>query len=153
MDRAQPITAIAAMEQIVGDSVARPRFLTTLLSGIALLALLLAALGVYGVIAQQTARRTTELGIRTALGARRATLLAMVLRQGMAPVLAGTATGLVLALVASRWMSSLLFEIAPSDPWALVLATLTLLLCALAASAIPALRATRVDPATALRTD
>jgi hypothetical protein len=75
MDRAQPITAIAAMEQIVGDSVARPRFLTTLLSGIALLALLLAALGVYGVIAQQTARRTTELGIRTALGARRATLL------------------------------------------------------------------------------
>jgi ABC-type antimicrobial peptide transport system permease subunit len=77
----------------------------------------------------------------------------MVLRQGMAPVLAGTATGLVLALVASRWMSSLLFEIAPSDPWALVLATLTLLLCALAASAIPALRATRVDPATALRTD
>ncbi|HVS65045.1 MAG TPA: ABC transporter permease [Thermoanaerobaculia bacterium] len=153
IDPAQPITQISSMEQIVRDSVSRPRFLTTLLVGIASIALLLAGVGVYGVIAQQTARRVAELGVRTALGARRTTLLAMVVRQGMTPVVFGAALGLLAALVVTRWMESVLFEVAPADPATYAIAALTLIATALGATVIPALSATRVDPVAALRVD
>ena len=153
MDPAQPITEIAAMEQIVRDSVSRPRLLTALLVGIAAIALVLAAVGVYGVIAQQTSRRVAELGVRTALGARRSALLAMVVRQGMAPVVIGVALGALAALFVTRWMESVLFEVAPADPTTFALASVTLLVAALAATTIPALGATRIDPVAALRVD
>ncbi|HVS14580.1 MAG TPA: ABC transporter permease [Thermoanaerobaculia bacterium] len=153
MDRAQPIQQIASLEQIVSDSVARPRFLTALLAGIALLALVLAAIGAYGVISQQTSRRVAELGIRAALGARRNELMRMVVRQGMAPVLIGLGAGLLVALGVTRWMASLLFEVAPRDPATLIAASSALLVTALCASAIPAWSATRIDPVAALRVE
>jgi ABC-type antimicrobial peptide transport system permease subunit len=116
-------------------------------------ALLLASLGIYGVISFTVARRTPELGIRIALGARRPRLVAMVLRQGMMPVLVGLAAGLVCALLTGRFVAGQLYAVTPDDPVTLCAVVLVLLLSATAACWIPARRATRIDPITALRCD
>ena len=115
------------------------------------LAVALAAVGLYGVISFSVAQRTREMGVRIALGARAERVLALVLRQGLALAAAGGAVGLVAALLASRWVEPLLFRVPARDPAVLAAVAITLGVVALAATLIPAWRATRVDPAVALR--
>jgi putative ABC transport system permease protein len=117
----------------------------------ALSALALASLGIYGVIAFTVARRTAEMGIRIALGARGTQLVAMVVRQGMTPVVAGLGAGVVCSLAVSRLIASQLYGVAPNDPLSIAGVVVLLLAVALGACWIPARRATRIDPLTALR--
>ncbi len=117
------------------------------------LALLLAALGLYGVIAHSVTQRTHELGVRVALGARSADVASLVIRESLGTVSIGIVLGVVAALVAGRWISPLLFDVSPRDPWVLSVVVVTLLATSLLASWLPALRAARVDPGKALRAD
>jgi ABC-type antimicrobial peptide transport system permease subunit len=117
----------------------------------ALAALALAAFGTYGVLSYAVTRRTGEMGIRMALGAQRRDVLGMVLRQGMAPVLAGLAAGAASAVVIGRFVESLLFHVSPRDPLAFAVSGAVLLVVSVAACLVPARRATRVSPIEALR--
>jgi putative ABC transport system permease protein len=139
------------MERLISDSVAQPRFNTVLLSAFAPLALALAAVGIYGVIAYSVSRRAQEIGVRMALGAQKSDVLRLILKQGMAPAVAGAVLGLVGAWAATRLMTGLLFEVSATDPMTFTVITLTLMTVALLACYIPARRATKVDPMTALR--
>jgi putative ABC transport system permease protein len=145
------LAPIKTMDQIVGESVASRRFETTLAAAFALAALALASLGVYGVISFVVARRTPEIGIRIALGARTPQLATMVLRQGMRPVWIGLAAGLGCAWLAGRYIASQLYGVSPHDPVAISAVALLLLAVAAAACWIPARRAMRIDPQRALR--
>lgn len=147
----QPIGEIKTMEQFVRDSVGRPRFYGVLLGIFAGLALLVAATGLFGVISYAVSRRTQEIGVRMALGARPADILAMVVAHGGRFLAAGAVLGLAGALAAARLLQSLLFEVTPTDPATFATAVAILAIVALAATAIPARRAARVDPMTALR--
>jgi predicted permease len=151
VDRDLALTAVAAMRTVVDQSMGDQRFRTVLLSAFAGVALLLAALGIYGVLAYFVSQRARELGIRLALGARPMALFAMVVRQGMRPVAVGAILGLAAAVALTRVMQSLLFGVDPVDPPTYAVAAATLAIIALAACAIPAMRATRVDPLVALR--
>ena len=122
-----------------------------LAAGFAVAALLLASLGIYGVTSFAVARRTQELGIRMALGARGAELVAMAMRRGMRPVLAGIAAGCVCALSVGRLLASQLFGVSPYDPAILMTVALVLVTVAICACWFPARRALRIDPARALR--
>jgi putative ABC transport system permease protein len=145
------LTDVTSMASLVDVALGGARFGMQLLSGFALVALLMAALGIYGVVAFVVSRRTREVGIRMALGARAADVLGLVLRQGMAPVLVGLAAGLVASLALGRLSSGLLFGVPPHDPATLAVAAAVLTTAALLACALPARRAARIDPAQALR--
>jgi putative ABC transport system permease protein len=151
VDRDLILTDVTSMAGLVDTALGGARFGMQLLSGFALVALLLAALGIYGVVAFVVSRRTREVGIRMALGARAADVLALVLRQGMAPVLAGLVVGMAGALALGRLSAGLLFGVPPHDPATLAAAAAVLGLAALLACALPARRAARIDPAQALR--
>jgi putative ABC transport system permease protein len=151
VDRDLALTAVAPMHTVVDDSMGDHRFRAVLLGTFAAVALLLAALGIYGVLAYFVSQRARELGIRLALGARPTALFGMVVRQGMRPVAIGAAVGLAAAVALTTVLQSLLFGVDPVDPAAYVAASATLAIIALAACAIPAMRATRVDPLVALR--
>ena len=151
IDRHQPVTSVKTMAEVIGATTAPRRFNVTLLSAFAAMALLLATLGIYSVISYSITLRTQEIGIRMALGARRPAILLMVLRAGMALTLIGIAIGLAGAFVLTRWMSSMLFGVSASDPLTYVAVLLVSLAAALPACAIPARRATSVDPLVALR--
>lgn len=151
IDPELPVPEMTTMQKIITAAVAQRRFQTMLLGGFALAALLLAVIGIYGVISYSVSRRRNEIGIRMALGAQPAEIKAMVLRQGMRPVAAGLFTGLVLALALGRVMSALLYEIAPSNAAILAIVALTLSSAAALACYIPARAAAAVDPATVLR--
>ena len=151
VDKDLALTQTATLEDVVDSSMAAARFRTTLLALFAGIALLLAALGIYGVLAYFVSQRSRELGIRLALGAKPAALFRMVVGQGMRPVAIGGVIGLAGAVAVTTLMQSLLFGVAPVDPAAYAVATAALAAIAVAACAIPALRATRVDPLTALR--
>ena len=153
LDRDVPLSDVRTMPDRVAISVARPRFSAMLLSIFGLTALLLAAVGIYGVIAYGVAQRTREIGIRMAMGAASGPLLRMVLRQAMGPVLAGLALGLVAAVVASRVLRTMLFGVPAIDPMTFAAVSLFLLGVALAACYGPARRAARSDPMVALRAD
>jgi predicted permease len=146
----QPIS-VTTMRQVVSTTVAEPRFLTVLLGSFACLAVVLAALGVYGVTAYDVSRRTYEVGVRMALGARAGNVLRLIIAQGIAPVLGGLAIGLIAARALTRVLSSLLYGVEATDP--LTFASVALLLGAVALLAVyvPARRAARVDPILALR--
>jgi predicted permease len=151
IDPALPLTSVQTMNEVVSRSVAVPRFNALLVSLFAALALLLAAIGVGGMLAMSISRRLPELGVRLALGAQRRTLVAMVLRHGMVLAVAGLAVGLPSAWLLSGVLSSLLFEISPRDPMTFATVAAVLSVVALVACAIPAWRVTRVDPIMVLR--
>jgi putative ABC transport system permease protein len=153
LDPGLPLADVSTMEDRKAVSLARPRVNATVLGGFALAALVLAAVGIYGVVAYGVVQRTRELGIRMALGAGDWTLLRMVIRQGMMPVLGGMGVGLVGALAGGRLLRGLLFGVGSGDPTNLALVTGFLVAVALAAMYLPARRASRSDPMIALRTD
>jgi putative ABC transport system permease protein len=141
------------MSDIVSASVTRPRFYTVLFGTFAAIAIALAAIGIYGVMAHSVAQRTREIGIRLALGARRGQVLALVLKQGLLLTLAGVTIGLGGAAAATRYLEGMLFGLTPLDPPTFALVSLLLTLVATLATYVPARRATRVDPVQALRTE
>src|SRR5437588_1641172 len=151
IDKDQPVSDIASMENIVSESVARQRFRMMLLGIFAGLALLLAAVGIYGVMSYSVAQRTREIGIRMALGAQRADVLKLTIGQGLRLVVTGVAFGLAAAVIMTRLMSSLLFGVSATDPMTFVSISFVLVSVAVFASYIPALRATRIEPMEALR--
>ncbi|HYG65048.1 MAG TPA: FtsX-like permease family protein, partial [Thermoanaerobaculia bacterium] len=150
-DKEIPVDQVRSLEEVVSQALAQSRFKTVLLGLFAGLALVLAAVGVYGVISYSVAQRTHEIGIRMALGAHRGQVLRMVVRQGMGLVLAGVIAGLVLAWFAVRLLTDQVYGVSPSDPATFALVPLVLLAVALLANYLPARRATRVDPLEALR--
>jgi ABC-type antimicrobial peptide transport system permease subunit len=148
-----PITRVESMDAALADSIATERVISSLVGGFAVVALLLAGAGVYGVIAYTVAQRTTEIGVRVALGADPRAVLRLVAREGFAVTAAGMIAGTVAAAAASQALRTLLFDISPADPltYAAVLALFAAVACA--AVAIPARRALRVDPLVALRAE
>jgi predicted permease len=153
LDAQLPLGQFRTMEEVRGESVSQPRFLMFLFSAFSVVALSIAVIGIYGVIAYGVAQRRQEIGIRVALGARPSTVAAMVVRQGMALAVLGIAAGLVLALLLTRFLASFLFSVTPTDPLTLGLVAAALAAAALAASYIPAVRATRTDLVEVLRAD
>jgi putative ABC transport system permease protein len=153
LDADLPLADVSTLEDRKAVSLARPRVNATVLGGFALAALVLAAVGIYGVVAYGVVQRTRELGIRMALGAGGSTLLRMVIRQGMMPVLGGMVVGLVGALAGGRLLRGLLFGVGSGDPTILALVTGFLVAVALGAMYLPARRASRSDPMIALRID
>jgi putative ABC transport system permease protein len=150
-DRDVPVTRVSTMEDLVAASWGDRRFNLALLATFAVLALALAAVGIHGVMSYAVARRTREIGVRMALGARASDVLRLVLRQGLALAVAGLAAGLAAALALRRLVSAMLFGVEPSDPLTLGAVSAVLLAVALLACYAPARRAARVDPAEALR--
>jgi putative ABC transport system permease protein len=151
IDPNQPVTAIRSMEENVAQSVSAPRFRTVLLSVFAGIALVLAAVGIFGVMAYSVAQRTRELGLRIALGASRGRVLQLVLAHGVRLTLVGVAIGLVATFLLTRYVSSLLFNVPTYDPLTLVGVVAALIVISLCACYLPARRATLVDPIVALR--
>jgi putative ABC transport system permease protein len=141
------------MQDVLEGSVAQPRFRTFLVSTFAGLALVLATLGLYGVVAYSVSQRTTELGIRVALGAQPGSILKLVIFHAAGLAAIGLAIGMAVTLAGSRIFSRFLFGVSATDPVTLGAASLLILLVALAASLGPALRAAKVDPAVALRAE
>lgn len=151
MDPEAPLYSVKTMDDYLALDLGRARFQTVLLGLFAGIALLLTAVGLYGVMAQSVAQRTQEIGIRMAMGATRGDVRSMVLRTGTLLSLIGTAIGLVAALALARLIESLLYEIPPRDPMTYVIVCGVLALVSILASYVPALRATRLDPMVALR--
>ena len=151
LDPNLPVNNLRTLEEQVSNSMLNDRLVTGLSVSLALLAALLAALGLYGVLAYVVARRTREIGIRIALGGERADILGLVVGQGVRLTLGGGAIGLVAALVATRWVASLLYGVTPHDPLTFVGVVALLAIVSGAACYIPARRAMRVDPMIALR--
>lgn len=151
VDPGQPIYELSTMDQILARAVFLPRLSTTLLALFALAALLLAALGIYGVLSYSVTQRTKEIGLRMALGASGGNTVAMIVRSSVGMVAIGGAIGLVAAVLLARSMAGILYGVGPFDLPAFTLALATLLIAGVVASLLPALRSTRVDPVVALR--
>jgi len=153
IDPEEAPTAINSMRERAAGSISRPRFETGIVGLFASVALFLAAVGIFGVVAHATARRTREVGIRMALGADRGHLLRQVILRGMRPVLAGIIVGIAGALALSSFVAALLFHVRPADPVIIALAATLLAAVAVAACLVPAWRAARVNPVIALRAE
>ena len=153
IDPALPVYSVDTMDGVISESLSNRRGIMLLLGGFAGIALLLSAVGIYGMLAYDVSRRTRELGIRSAIGATRRQIVGLVLREGLGRAGAGIGAGLLGAAALSRYMATLLFEVRPMDP--VVYAGGALLLLAIAAVAcwLPARRAAKVDPVIALRTE
>ena len=151
LDKEQPIAKISTMDQLISDSVARSRFTMLLLSIFAGLALTLACIGIYGVMAYSVAQRTHEIGIRLALGAQRKDVLRLILRYGLRLALIGVGIGIAAGLLLTRLLASLLYGTKPGDPLTFIGVSALLIFVALMACYIPSRRAMRVDPMVALR--
>ena len=153
IDRDQPVVRIATMDQLVAATAAERRFALILFEAFALAALVLAAAGIYGVLAGRVAERTREIGVRAALGASRASIVGLVLRQGLTLTAIGVSIGLAGTAVATRAIAAMLFGISPADPATYVGVIVLLVTVALLACWVPAARAARVDPASTLRAE
>jgi len=153
VDRTVPVTPPRLVRTLIANSAARTRFTVVLLATFAVVALSLGAVGIYGVVAYAVSRRTREIGVRMALGARATDVLGMVLREGGVLAGAGVTLGIVGALAASRLLAGFLFGVTPNDPAVFIAVPALLGLVAVGACLIPARRASRVDPVVALRSD
>ena len=148
-----PVARVEMLDDVVGESLRRPRFTFVLLGALAGTAALLAALGLFGVLAYSVGQRLPEMGVRLALGATPADIARLVLGEGARLVSAGLAAGLAAALALAPFLSDLLYEVGPRDPWPYAAVVLLVALTGLAATWWPARRASRVAPAAALRTE
>jgi ABC-type antimicrobial peptide transport system permease subunit len=153
LDADVPLAQVRTLDDIVGRSVSTPRAATYLLVAFGALALLLAAVGVYGVMSYVVAQRTNEIGVRVALGARTSDVMRLVVWQGMRPVLSGLAIGTAVAYVGTRAMRAILYSVSATDPLSFGVALTTLTAVALLANWRPAKRAAAVDPMEALKTE
>jgi predicted permease len=153
VDRTVPVVRLREMEDVFAESIQRPRLLAQLIGVFAGLALLLAAIGTYGVLSYMVAERRREIGIRLALGADRSNVVAQVMRQGLLLTIVGVGVGLAGAFGVNRLMSSLLFGVQPTDVTTLTSVTIAITLVAVAACVLPAWRASRLDPNVVLRTE
>jgi putative ABC transport system permease protein len=153
LDPSLPLGQLRTMEEVRGASLAGPRFLMLLISAFSAVALLVALIGVYGVMAYSVSQRQREIGVRVALGAAPSSVVGLVLRQGMAPAVAGIALGLAGGLAISRVLRTLLFQVAPGDPTTAIAVSLIVTAVALVACYLPARRAAGVDPVVALRNE
>jgi predicted permease len=152
--RVEPLAAIArvqTMEEVVSGSVAPRRFATALIAGFAAIAMLLAGIGIYGVIAYSVSQRQYEIGLRIALGATPGAVAQQILREGLRTAMIGAGAGLVLAIGTTRLLRAMFVDVSPTDPVTLVSVTLLLVVVSLAASWIPARRASAVDPVGAMK--
>jgi predicted permease len=152
-DRRLPLIGAASMQQLVDAAVAQPRFYLMLVSMFALLAVVLAAVGIYGVVAYVVGQQAREIGVRMALGARPGEVIGLVIWQGLRPSLIGAAIGLAIAVLGADALQRLLYEVAPRDAATLALVTALLLATVCLACFVPAARATRIPPTTALRSE
>jgi ABC-type antimicrobial peptide transport system permease subunit len=153
MSNEQVIAGTQTMESIISDSMASRRFAMILLGAFAAIAMALACVGIFGVMAYLVSQRTQEVGIRMALGAQRKNILGLVFGKGMRLTAMGICAGVVAALALTRLMGQLLFDVSPTDPVTLSAVVLVLALMALIACYVPAVRAMRIDPMRALRTE
>jgi putative ABC transport system permease protein len=153
LNKDQPVFNVRTMEQMVSESIAPRRFSALLMVIFGLVALALASIGIYGMMSYSVAQRTSEIGIRMALGAQRRDVLAMVIKQAVGLALLGVVAGLVTALALARLLRNLLFGVGAADPLTFGVVAFVLLSVALLASFVPARRATEVDPMVALRTE
>jgi predicted permease len=153
LDPQLPVSDVRTMDQVIGESLINARLSATLVLAFAVLSLLLASVGLYGVLSYLAAQRTSELGIRMALGAQRDHLLRLMLVDGLRPALFGLGLGLVVSFVATRIFQSMLFATRPLDPVVFSIVIATLLAVAVLACIVPAWRASRLDPMKALRTE
>lgn len=151
VDHNQPVSNIRTMEDILGEEMIQRRMGMTLLAAFAALALLLASLGIYGVLSCVVSQRPQEIGIRMALGAQRQHVIRMIVGDGMRLAFTGVVIGLAASFVLTRLMSSLLFGVSPSDPLTFATVPMVLIVVALAACTVPARRAIKTDPVVALR--
>jgi putative ABC transport system permease protein len=151
IDRQIPVSLVQSMDELMGVSLAQQRFNMSLLGLFAMIALVLAAVGIYGLMSYAVSQRTHEIGIRVAIGAQHRDVLGLVVAEGTRLALLGIVVGVALAIVVTRFMTSLLFEVAPTDPMTFAGVALLLALTGLLACYIPARRAMRVDPMVALR--
>ena len=153
LDAAQPIAGVRTLEEIVSTSIAQPRLITRLLAVFAAVALTLAVIGIYGVVAYTVSQRTREIGIRVALGSTPGGVAKLIAGQGVKLALAGTAIGIPIALLLARGMESMLFNTDPADPATIAVVALLLTVAALAACLVPLRKALKVEPAQALRSE
>jgi putative ABC transport system permease protein len=153
MDPNLPLTQVLTMNEVVSLSIYRPRLIAILFGVFAVVALLLASVGIYGVMAYSVGQRTHEIGIRMALGAQRGDVLRLIVMQGMKLIVVGAVIGLAGALAFTRLIRNLLFEISTTDPVTFAFIAALLGIVALLACYIPARRATKVDPMVALRVE
>ena len=151
MDANVPVMQVRTLEQDVNSHLSRERLIALLSGFFGLLALGLASVGLYGVMAYAVAQRTREVGIRMALGARRGDVVGMIVRESLVPVVIGMAIGLGAALALTGLIAGMLFGVAPRDPVSMLLAVAAMLAVALLAAVVPARRASRVEPGIALR--
>jgi ABC-type antimicrobial peptide transport system permease subunit len=151
LDPNLPVADVRTMSDVVGATLSTPRFTGVLLGTFAVLALILSAIGIYGVLSYVVSRRTREIGIRVAIGAQRAQVLRLILRSGLSLALAGVVIGIVVAAAASQLMRGMLHDVQPMDPFAFLAAIVLLSSIAALASLVPAWRASRVDPVVVLK--
>jgi ABC-type antimicrobial peptide transport system permease subunit len=146
-----PVYQVSTLEDYVSKSAAQPRFQTFLLTGFAGIALILAAIGLYGLLSYMVAQRTLEIGLRMALGAQRSDVLRMIVRRGFTLALVGVVAGIAIAAAATRLLSGMLYGIRATDPLTFAATAGLFLLVSIAASGVPAYRAARMDPMKSLR--
>ena len=151
LDRQIPLDTLPTMEEVIATSVSRPRFRTVLMGSFAALALILSAVGIYGVVSYSTSRRSAEIGIRVALGAQRTNILIMILGQGVKLAFIGVLIGLAVSFLVTQFLSTLLYGIKSYDPLTMVTVPLLLITVAIIACYVPARRALKVNPVSALR--
>jgi putative ABC transport system permease protein len=153
LDRTVPVAGITTLEAIVGESIDQPRFLAVLAGAFAALALILAAIGLYGVMAYTVSQRTVEIGVRMALGASTAEVFRLMIGEGLRLTAVGIALGVAGSVAVGRLLTALLFGVGPGDPRTFAVTAAMLVMVGAVACVIPARRATRVDPMVALRAE